>query len=250
MLYEAGDPDPLAVILGAESLSDAVTTLDSLQRVADQSRQFVQASTSAEQRLARLRVQLATRHARIVTAVDATRRTTVDLASRALGPPLVHRRPARAAGVEGRADPGARSKRPTGGGEVADADGAGGRERPRGRRSPRGVSSPSTRADSRAGRWATDVDGVGHRLLAPGAHRSGLPVGWGVVAVDPTVIPLGTRMTIPGYGEGVAADDGSGIRGARSTSGSRRSRRRSHGAGARSRSLSTRLAPRTGGCSS
>ena len=48
----------------------------------------------------------------------------------------------------------------------------------------------------------------------PGHTASGLPVGWGVVAVDPTVIPLGTRMTIPGYGEGVAADVGSGIRGA------------------------------------
>jgi len=38
-------------------------------------------------------------------------------------------------------------------------------------------------------------------------------LGWGVVAVDPSVIPLGTRMTIPGYGEGVAADTGSAVRG-------------------------------------
>jgi 3D (Asp-Asp-Asp) domain-containing protein len=28
------------------------------------------------------------------------------------------------------------------------------------------------------------------------------------------VIPLGTRLTIPGYGAGIAADTGSGIRGA------------------------------------
>ena len=35
----------------------------------------------------------------------------------------------------------------------------------------------------------------------------------GIVAVDPSVIPLGTRMTIPGYGEGVAADTGSGVQG-------------------------------------
>ena len=47
-----------------------------------------------------------------------------------------------------------------------------------------------------------------------GSTATGLPVGWGVVAVDPSVIPLGTRMTIPGYGEGVAADVGSGISGA------------------------------------
>ena len=48
----------------------------------------------------------------------------------------------------------------------------------------------------------------------PGRTATGLPVGWGVVAVDPAVIPLGTRMTIPGYGEGVAADTGSAVRGA------------------------------------
>ena len=29
-----------------------------------------------------------------------------------------------------------------------------------------------------------------------------------MVAVDPSVIPLGSRMTIPGYGDGVAADTG------------------------------------------
>ena len=48
----------------------------------------------------------------------------------------------------------------------------------------------------------------------PGHTASGLPVGWGVVAVDPSVIPLGTRLTVPGYGEAVAADVGSGVRGA------------------------------------
>jgi 3D (Asp-Asp-Asp) domain-containing protein len=48
-----------------------------------------------------------------------------------------------------------------------------------------------------------------------GSTATGLPVGPGIVAVDPTVIPLGTRMTIPGYGEGVAADTGGAIKGAR-----------------------------------
>jgi 3D (Asp-Asp-Asp) domain-containing protein len=49
----------------------------------------------------------------------------------------------------------------------------------------------------------------------PGRTATGIRVGWGVVAVDPSVIPLGTRLTIPGYGEGVAADVGSAIKGAR-----------------------------------
>lgn len=46
---------------------------------------------------------------------------------------------------------------------------------------------------------------------------SGTPVRWGVVAVDPTVIPLGTRMNISGFGNQVfvAEDTGGAIKGHR-----------------------------------
>jgi 3D (Asp-Asp-Asp) domain-containing protein len=47
-----------------------------------------------------------------------------------------------------------------------------------------------------------------------GTTATGMPVGHGVVAVDPSVIPLGTRMYIPGYGNGVAADVGGAVKGA------------------------------------
>jgi 3D (Asp-Asp-Asp) domain-containing protein len=46
-----------------------------------------------------------------------------------------------------------------------------------------------------------------------GHSVSGLPVGKGVVAVDPKLIPLRTRLFVPGYGKGVAADVGTAIRG-------------------------------------
>jgi resuscitation-promoting factor RpfB len=48
-----------------------------------------------------------------------------------------------------------------------------------------------------------------------GMTASGRPAGHGVVAVDPRVIPLGTRMYIPGYGHAVAGDTGGAIRGNR-----------------------------------
>ena len=46
---------------------------------------------------------------------------------------------------------------------------------------------------------------------AYGITRSGAPLTKGIVAVDPNVIPLGTRLYIPGYGFAVAGDTGGGI---------------------------------------
>lgn len=48
-----------------------------------------------------------------------------------------------------------------------------------------------------------------------GITASGLPARYGVVAVDPRVIPLGTRLYIPGYGFAIAADTGAAIVGDR-----------------------------------
>lgn len=48
---------------------------------------------------------------------------------------------------------------------------------------------------------------------AEGLTATGVPAARGIVAVDPRVIPLGTRVYIPGYGEAVAADTGGAIKG-------------------------------------
>jgi 3D (Asp-Asp-Asp) domain-containing protein len=52
-----------------------------------------------------------------------------------------------------------------------------------------------------------------------GAHgyltRSGTPVRWGVVAVDPQLIPLGSRIAIEGFDDVfIAEDTGGAVRGA------------------------------------
>lgn len=63
--------------------------------------------------------------------------------------------------------------------------------------------------------WATwyNPASSGKPFGDPGYNvtRTGTPVVRGVVAVDPAVIPLGTRMFIPGYGFAIAADTGGGI---------------------------------------
>lgn len=46
-----------------------------------------------------------------------------------------------------------------------------------------------------------------------GVTASGLPAGHGVVAVDPDIIPLGTKVFVPGYGVAIAADTGGIIEG-------------------------------------
>jgi resuscitation-promoting factor RpfB len=46
-----------------------------------------------------------------------------------------------------------------------------------------------------------------------GITATGLPMRKGMVAVDPSVISLGTKLYVPGYGMGLAADTGGGVRG-------------------------------------
>jgi 3D (Asp-Asp-Asp) domain-containing protein len=74
------------------------------------------------------------------------------------------------------------------------------------------IAVPATGDEPVAGgTQALVVDAVAYHL--PGRTASGLPVGVGVIAVDPSVIPLGTRVFVPGYGPAVAADTGAAIKG-------------------------------------
>jgi len=193
MLYEQGGTDPIAVILGAESLDDAVTTLDGLKRVTDQSGQYVTAALVASHRLRVLRATLSAHRARVAAAVDAAAQTTRTLASARAG---------RLSFISG-----LRAQQQLKASQISELEAAVQRAETKSQQLTAAVAasgpvpsvvgdpSPSTpappSAPSQGGRTLT-VSATGYAL--PGRTATGLPVGPGIVAVDPTVIPLGTRI--------------------------------------------------------
>jgi peptidoglycan DL-endopeptidase CwlO len=200
-LYEEGEPNAIAVVLGATSLEDAVSRLDELERSAHLNRQAIAQSGSARRELAALSAKLAGRAAELARLEASAAQTAASLeAARAERIRYIaslrrqqQLRARQIAALEATARTSARRT------EAITAT------RVSGSAAAAPVTAPAAAA-------SLTVTATGYSL--GGSTATGLPVGWGVVAVDPSVIPLGTRMTIPGYGEGVAADTGSGVQGA------------------------------------
>jgi 3D (Asp-Asp-Asp) domain-containing protein len=191
-LYEQGDTDPVAVVLGAESMSEALNGLDALNRVAAQDKLVIrQTSTARRDYQAQVRA-LAARQRELAGLAQQSEQTALALeqaraqrasylaglaSQRRLNAATIGSLEQRAQAIE------ARSR------QISTVAGA-----------PVGPGSTMT------------VTATGYSMR--GRTSTGAPVGWGVVAVDPSTIPLGTKLTIRGYGEGFAADTGSAIRGA------------------------------------
>jgi 3D (Asp-Asp-Asp) domain-containing protein len=59
-----------------------------------------------------------------------------------------------------------------------------------------------------------EMRATGYTTIVPGRNTaSGIPPRRGVAAVDPQVIPFGTRLYVEGYGHALAADKGSAVKG-------------------------------------
>jgi 3D (Asp-Asp-Asp) domain-containing protein len=215
VLYEQGsEPDPLAIILGSSSLDEVITSLDALHRNAQQNQQVIDQTTSTRRVLERLAARLADRSDRLGALQQQAAASTRELEGV---------RAERAGLVESLRTKQRLTQRTIASLQVAAAAAEVKTE-------TLAATEPSTETtqtvtDEIAPVASTDLapttlDGVrsitvsatGYSLS--GRTATGLPVGIGVVAVDPSVIPLGTHLTIPGYGEAVAADTGSAVQGA------------------------------------
>jgi 3D (Asp-Asp-Asp) domain-containing protein/peptidoglycan hydrolase CwlO-like protein len=197
-IYEAGNVDPVAVMLGATSLSTGLRRLDDLRSVADESRKVVAATKAARMRLLHARAQLAAEAQRLARSLAAARQAERSAESAAAA------RAAYVSSLRAKARLQAAQVRTV----VATAQAVEQKSRTL---QPPTTAPPPPPTTSSGGRQLT-VSATCYDLQ--GRTATGMPVGPGVVAVDPSVIPLGSRMSIPGYGNGVAADTGGGIQGA------------------------------------
>jgi 3D (Asp-Asp-Asp) domain-containing protein/peptidoglycan hydrolase CwlO-like protein len=195
VLYEEGEPDAIAVLLGSSSLDDAVTRLNELEQSARQGANAVTDAQAGRTKLTQLAEVLAAR-VREAQALEALARQTASALAAARKQraaylaSLAHQRRLTARQIKSL---GRQAQRVVEQAQSVQAHSAA--------PAPPLVAAPGT----------ITVTATGYSL--PGHTATGLPVEHGVVAVDPSVIPLGTRMMIPGYGEGVAADTGSAVSG-------------------------------------
>jgi 3D (Asp-Asp-Asp) domain-containing protein len=203
-VYEQGASDPVAIVLGAKSLDDALSGLETVNAAADADKSVVAQVRASRIAYVKLQRKLAVRAERLrrlersvaasVSALASARAERVTYiqrlaTERRLNISQIGSLESQAQAIEAQAQQVAVQQTATTGAAVASA--------------PAPIAAE--------GRTLT-VTATAYTL--PGRTATGAPVGYGVVAVDPSVIPLGTRMTIPGYGEGVAADTGGAIQGA------------------------------------
>jgi 3D (Asp-Asp-Asp) domain-containing protein len=208
-LYEQDQLDPLAVVLGATSLDEAMNGIDGLSRLASQNESVIEQTRGARRQLLALSRSLAARHAELLrlqasaasaaSALEQARSERLAYIGR-----LANQRRLTAVQITG-IEAQARAAQATAATVTIQASS------PPTAPPPDPVVGAATDPAAGAGSRTLIVSATGYSLT--GRTSTGLPSSWGVVAVDPGLIPLGTKLSIPGYGEGVAADTGGAVRG-------------------------------------
>jgi 3D (Asp-Asp-Asp) domain-containing protein/peptidoglycan hydrolase CwlO-like protein len=194
-LYEEGDPDTLAVVLGSGSLSAALDAVETIDLAAKQDENLMARSRGASRRLAGLQRVLANQQRELEQLAAVRAAAAASLAA------------ARSEKLQTIAT--LQAARGSNSMQIADLQ-----DRARMLASVRTPTTPEfVPGIPVSGTRTMTVTATGYSLS--GNTASGMPVGWGAIAVDPGVIPIGSRVAVPGYGLGVAADTGGAIQGPR-----------------------------------
>ena len=203
VLYVQGQTDPMAVLLGAESLDDALDGIEELNRTAALNESVISQVLAARKALRALARSLELKTVRVRGLERAAAASATSLERE------IAERRSYISSLASRQNLNARTIASL---EVAAAAA---QAKTEALAAPARTAAP-TELDAPAAPLASGqtLTVVATAYSLPGTTATGLRVGWGVVAVDPALIPLGTRMTVPGYGEGVAADIGHAVRGA------------------------------------
>ena len=208
-LYDQGEVSPIEVVFGATSITDAMTQLDNIHRVASLNDEVLAQLRAAHTRLVTTAQQLSARTADLNAALRTAAATEASLA---------RTRAARASYIASLA-----SRRNLNSAQIARLEWQARAAQTKSEQLT-GSTPAAALADPVApGTQTAAAPFPGSRTLTvritgyalPGITASGIPVGWGVAATDPRVIPMGTHIWVPGYGEAVAADVGSAIIGDR-----------------------------------
>jgi peptidoglycan DL-endopeptidase CwlO len=230
-LYEQGNVTPLEILFGAQNLDQALNDLDNLNSATRQDEAVLHQVQSARAQLTAATRGLALRQAALADTTQQVQATAVSLVSahnarsayigslaarRRLTEAQISRLVAVVRAAQARTAAIQQAARAQAVAEpAAAAPPAPSPPAPDAATAPATTSSsppPPPSGSAPAGGRSITVVATGYALS--GRASTGLPVGWGVAAVDPAVIPLGTHMFVPGYGEAVAADTGGAIVGA------------------------------------
>ncbi len=209
--YKSDDDDYLSVVFGADNFSDFLNKVDAINTIAQSDKDLIASFFNAKQQvqndldnlnsqqreLDSLIGSLSTDQQNLLAARQQQQSVVDSLQSqKQANAGELAQLQSQAAGIEAKmntiqqqADV---SSDTTGGGN-SDASGGGGSQATGG----------------------TSITVLATAYCLAGTTATGMPVGRGVIAVDPRVIPLGSRVHVSGYGDAIAADTGGAIKGNR-----------------------------------
>ena len=206
--YKSNEVGYLDVVMGAGDFSDFLDRVDMIQYIADEDRQLISSFQDAKNGVERQIASLSDKQSELAGTIDELNSAQAS---------LVSAKSQRQATVDS-----LKSQKLANEGQLAQAQAEAATIETRMNQIQQQALA-SAPADGDSGYDASPPPaggGASYTMEATayclgGTTATGMRVGRGVIAVDPRVIPLGSRVHVSGYGDAIAADTGGAISGNR-----------------------------------